>query len=59
MRCQGRPQNLHLKSAIISMINGKHLCRLSSYEYEQHMVAVDNSPPVVNAVFTFDENAFL
>ena len=38
----------HLKNMIISMINGKHLCRLeSSYEYEQHMAAVDDTPELV------------
>jgi len=48
MRCRGRPQTLHLKSVIISMINGKYLCRLtSSYECEQHMVAADYSPELV------------
>jgi len=41
-------RTLHLKSMIISMIKGKHLCRLArSYKYEPHMAGVDLTSELV------------
>jgi len=45
----GCDRTLQLKIMIISLINSKHLCRLtSSYEHEQHMAAVDDIPELVS-----------